>query len=88
VGYFDPVPTGILTPRSYNATALEPDHLTRLLSTLSKVSGGIDREHESNAQVGHNSILNMCICCGKNPVFQHVVLNMCILTPSSILVRL
>jgi hypothetical protein len=51
IGHFDPVPSGTLTPRSFQAAPLKNDQLSRLLSTLSKVSGGIDRETESNAQV-------------------------------------
>lgn len=51
IGYFDPVPSGTLTPRSFQAAPLKHDQLSRLISTLSKVSGGVDRETESNAQV-------------------------------------
>lgn len=51
VGHFDPVPSGTLTPRSFQPAPLKHDQLSKLLTTLSKVSGGIDRETESNAQV-------------------------------------
>lgn len=51
IGHFDAVPSGTLTPRSFQAAPLKHDRLSKLLTTLSKVSGGIDRETESNAQV-------------------------------------
>ena len=51
IGHFDAVPSGTLTPRSFQAAPLKHDQLSKLLNTLSKVSGGIDRETESNAQV-------------------------------------
>jgi hypothetical protein len=53
IGHFDPVTSGTLTPRSFQAAPLKHDQLSKLLATLSKVSGGIDRETESNAQACH-----------------------------------